>query len=161
MANSTERKQIGGEAVHISDCRVWAEISYLDSSTDYREYLPQNRDRSCPRPGDDFIMLDSSRPLSRSDPKRVWGLGLACVSSLSDLVIPVLCLGVLLGDTEPNEGLAHCFERTRDNGRIGSVIDIGEARHAPRVCPRGGKSRPRRLERAQHKILHEGALLLI
>jgi len=73
MANSTERRQIGREAVHISDCRVWAEISYLDSSTDYREYLQQNRDRSCPRSGDDFIMLDSSRPLSRSDPKRIWG----------------------------------------------------------------------------------------
>jgi hypothetical protein len=72
MANPAERKKIGGEAVHIGDCRVWAEISYLDSSTDYREYLPQNRDRSCPRSGDDFIMLDSSRLLPGSDPKRVW-----------------------------------------------------------------------------------------
>jgi hypothetical protein len=73
MTNSPERKQIGGEAVHISDGRVWAEISFLDSSTGYREYLPQNRYRSWPRSGDDFIMLDSSRPLPGSDPKRVWG----------------------------------------------------------------------------------------
>ena len=34
-------KQIGGEPVHIRDCYVWAEIYYLDSKTDYREYLPE------------------------------------------------------------------------------------------------------------------------
>src|SRR6185369_15699462 len=57
------------------------------------------------------------------------GLGGACISSLSGLVISVLCLGVLLGDTEPNEGLPHCFERTQHNGRIGYALDIREARH--------------------------------
>lgn len=31
----------GGE-FHVGDCRVWAEIFYLDSPTDYREYLPGN-----------------------------------------------------------------------------------------------------------------------
>jgi hypothetical protein len=73
MANPTERKQIGGEPVHISDWRVWAEISYLDSSTDYREYLPQKPRPFLPRSGDDFMMLDSSKPSPGSDPKRVWG----------------------------------------------------------------------------------------
>ena len=33
-------KQIGGEPVHVRDCYVWAEVYYLDSRTDYREYLP-------------------------------------------------------------------------------------------------------------------------
>ena len=88
-------------------------------------------------------------------------MGGACISSLSDLVIPVLCLGVLLGDKQLNEGLAHCFERTRDDGRIGSTIDIGEARHVASSVSESGKSRPHRLEQAQHKILHEGARLLI
>jgi hypothetical protein len=31
-----------GQAVPIADCYVWAEICYLDSATDYREYLPGN-----------------------------------------------------------------------------------------------------------------------
>ena len=43
MAEPAERKQIGGEATHIGDCQVWVEIYYLDSQTDYREYLPQKR----------------------------------------------------------------------------------------------------------------------
>jgi len=43
MAEPAERKQIDGEATHIGDCQVWVEIYYLDSQTDYREYLPQKR----------------------------------------------------------------------------------------------------------------------
>jgi|SRR5215813_1448242 len=27
---------------HVKDCYVWSEIYYLDSATDYREYLPKN-----------------------------------------------------------------------------------------------------------------------
>jgi len=73
MANSRERKQFGGEAVRINENQAWAEISYLDSSTDYRECLPQDRDRPCLRSGDDLIMLDSSRPLPGSGLSRVWG----------------------------------------------------------------------------------------
>lgn len=73
MVNPTERKQVGGEAVHIRDFRVWAEIYYLDSSTDYREYLPQECDRSPTRSYDDFIRLDPSGPWHGSDPKRVFG----------------------------------------------------------------------------------------
>jgi hypothetical protein len=41
MGNLADREGIGGETVRISDCHVWAEIYYLDSPTDYREYLPQ------------------------------------------------------------------------------------------------------------------------
>jgi len=33
-------QKAGGAAFYVSDCRVWAEINYLDSPTDYREYLP-------------------------------------------------------------------------------------------------------------------------
>ena len=50
-------KQIGGECFHGRDCYVWAEISYLDSSTDYREFLPQPA--VPPRTDSDLMMLDS------------------------------------------------------------------------------------------------------
>ena len=33
-------KDIGGQSIHIGDCQVWAAIYYLDSPTDYREFLP-------------------------------------------------------------------------------------------------------------------------
>ena len=31
------QKETGGRAVHVQDCYVWAEIQYLDSTTDSRE----------------------------------------------------------------------------------------------------------------------------
>jgi hypothetical protein len=34
---------IGGHAVRIGDCYVWAEIEYLDSASDYRECIPSRR----------------------------------------------------------------------------------------------------------------------
>jgi len=49
---------IGGQAVHIGDCQVWASIFYLDSPTDYREYLPLNSDVLLINPGEDLVMLD-------------------------------------------------------------------------------------------------------
>lgn len=59
MSNLADHQRVGGEGFHISDCLVWAEIYYLDSPTDYREYLPRN----CVGPTtvtDDLVMLDSS-----------------------------------------------------------------------------------------------------
>jgi hypothetical protein len=43
MPNLPYEKQTGGMAVHVKDCYLWAEIQYLDSSTDYRESLSANR----------------------------------------------------------------------------------------------------------------------
>jgi len=51
-----QNKQIGGEPVHIRDCYVWAEIAYLDSPTDYREYLPQRTVPTYGVPRDDEMM---------------------------------------------------------------------------------------------------------
>lgn len=42
MDESVER-QVGDVAVHVSDCYIWAQIQYLDSPTDYREFLPYIR----------------------------------------------------------------------------------------------------------------------
>jgi hypothetical protein len=48
----------GGE-YHVADVSIWAQIYYLDSSTNYREYLPQNsrlQGRRCEKP---MALLDS------------------------------------------------------------------------------------------------------
>jgi hypothetical protein len=61
MGNLANHQRMGGKSVHIGDCYVWAEIYYLDSPTNYRDYLPQDR---VPRPHtvplDDLVMLESS-----------------------------------------------------------------------------------------------------
>lgn len=67
MANFTESKHIGGEAFHVRDCYVWAEISYLDSPTDYREYLPQSCTWGSDVPACDRLVPDSPKRSSRSD----------------------------------------------------------------------------------------------
>jgi hypothetical protein len=72
--------EIGGNALHIKDCYIWSEIYYLDSATDYREYLPQHHVTPRAVPEDDLIMLDSlKRPTSRW---RFWGSSFLVVSLL-------------------------------------------------------------------------------
>jgi len=59
------KKQLSGGAVfHVSDCRVWAEINYLDSPTDYREWLPAAASRRIAPTSDPWLRSDDSgRPL--------------------------------------------------------------------------------------------------
>jgi hypothetical protein len=59
-------RQIGGEPVHVRDCYIWAEIYYLDSPTDYREYLPLASSQH------ELVMLDSSREGSNLSPLVGW-----------------------------------------------------------------------------------------
>ena len=75
MAEPAERKQIGGDETHIGDCQVWVEIYYLDSQTNYREYLPQKR---VPFRSNAFIPLCSSTSSPRSDFRNVlpWAMPL-------------------------------------------------------------------------------------
>lgn len=40
MRKDSQSNTVTGESVYVGDCYVWAEISYLDSPTDYREFLP-------------------------------------------------------------------------------------------------------------------------
>jgi hypothetical protein len=72
--------------VRIGDCYVWAEIYYLDSPTDYREYLPQHCARQCPV-ADDLVMLDSSVFSRTSRPRHLllWPLVLLCALSTNYL----------------------------------------------------------------------------
>jgi hypothetical protein len=64
------KKETGGDAFYVGDCYVWSAIYYLDSPTDYREYLPPH---GVPPPisRDDLVMLDSSATFS---PLSVLGL---------------------------------------------------------------------------------------
>jgi hypothetical protein len=67
MGNTTKREQCGGQEFHVADCYVWAEIHYLDSATDYREYLRENvlpQQQSGPG-GQPMVLLDN-------DSARVW-----------------------------------------------------------------------------------------
>jgi len=59
MANRLGRTPGKGMEFHIGDCYVWSEIQYLDSPTNYKEFLSKNAEK--PRAGrEDLIMLDSS-----------------------------------------------------------------------------------------------------
>jgi len=72
--------------LHVQDCRIWAEISYLDSPTDYRECLPGCIPCESERRG--LTMLDSSI-IS-------WGRGLVKPLLLLAGFITVLVCGYLL-----------------------------------------------------------------
>ena len=60
MPEPARYKQIGGTSGHVSDCYVWAEIYYLDSSTNYREYLSSPNGRTM-LPGSELVMSDDER----------------------------------------------------------------------------------------------------
>lgn len=62
---TTRTRDAAGESFHVRDCYVWAEIFYLDSPTDYREYLPQARTRP-PAGEGQLVMLDELRALPAS-----------------------------------------------------------------------------------------------
>ena len=87
MANTIQRKEIGGEGIRVRDCYVWTEIYYLDSPSDYREYLPHDRHWS---PDDHRLeILDSPRQSLRyaRDP---WG-SLSCfLPDRMSALLPVL-----------------------------------------------------------------------
>jgi len=57
-------KWIGGNGSHVGDCYIWVEISYLDSATDYREFLPCNAPAPMPPIGE-LVMLDDGAAFPR------------------------------------------------------------------------------------------------
>ena len=54
--------RLAGNEFHVSDCHIWAEIWYLDSPTDYREFLDENTSPASARelqgPVSELQMLD-------------------------------------------------------------------------------------------------------
>jgi hypothetical protein len=61
MRQIIQQERIGGTAAHVADCLVWAEIYYLDSPTDYREYLPNHPPQPV-RIDSQLVMLDPGVP---------------------------------------------------------------------------------------------------
>jgi len=55
---------VENNAVHIQDCRIWAEIYYLDSPTDYREYLAPGSMQLRESRSDLVMLEDSKHPLT-------------------------------------------------------------------------------------------------
>jgi hypothetical protein len=53
------KKETAGNAFYVSDCYVWSAIYYLDSPTNYREYIP-HYGVSPAILRDNLVMLDSS-----------------------------------------------------------------------------------------------------
>lgn len=45
MATHPQHGNIGGTTYHVGDAYVWSAIYYLDSPTDFREYLPVGKVR--------------------------------------------------------------------------------------------------------------------
>ena len=78
---------VENKAVHIQDCRIWAEIYYLDSPTDYREYLAPGSMQLRESRSDLVMLEDSKHPLT------VNGISLRCL--LAGIVL-ILASGYLL-----------------------------------------------------------------
>lgn len=57
MKSSTPKIAVGGQAFRVGDCRVWAEIYYLDSPTDYREYINADGGNNTTK-GRELVMLN-------------------------------------------------------------------------------------------------------
>jgi len=88
MRNSADARATDGAGIHVPDCYIWAEIHYLDSPTDYREYLqetgrPELRD-------DDLVMLDSA-PASKG------GIAVFIVTALSLFALAGYFLFLVIG----------------------------------------------------------------
>ena len=60
MRQETNQSRNHKNAISVYDLRVWGEINYLDSSTDYREYLVQP---ACHSPAPELELLDDQRKL--------------------------------------------------------------------------------------------------
>jgi hypothetical protein len=92
MANTIPREQIGGEGIHVRDCYVWMEISYLDSPSEYREYLAQDRQW---KPNDDLlVMLDLPRKSLRSARDSFCGSLIGdALAGLAVVAITILTIG--------------------------------------------------------------------
>jgi len=61
MSERIKEGDAAGTTFHVGDSYIWSEIYYLDSPTDYREYLPQDG-AIAPAARGELVMLGSSDP---------------------------------------------------------------------------------------------------
>jgi hypothetical protein len=77
-----------GGSPNVRDCQLWAEIDYLDSPTDYREYLP-GQSASPDMPGrSDLMMLDTQHYGSIKTTTRS---SLVALGIITMLIIVLIC----------------------------------------------------------------------
>lgn len=72
---------------HVRDCQLWAEIDYLDSPTDYREFLPGQRARADMPDRSEFVMLETQNQSPKRAGTRVSVVVMVMVSMLIFLLI--------------------------------------------------------------------------
>ena len=81
-----------GREFRVRDCYVWSEIHYLDSPTDYREFLPQPVVRARRATSNEFVMLDPSRHSSGKRTSLAFGVVIMCLVVFGLLVYGLLYL---------------------------------------------------------------------
>lgn len=86
----SNHRHVGGSSFHVSDCQIWAEIHYLDSRTDYKEYLAVNSLRGWQPLESELVMLDDEHPHSWSVPSLFSFTFVARVSASLGLVLLLL-----------------------------------------------------------------------
>ena len=90
---SNSRDAAHGTSFHVKDCYVWSEIYYLDSATDYREYLPQN----IPHSGfGQLTMLDSAQSFVQHISSRLSSIRARLVTLLFGCLAFALLTGIAL-----------------------------------------------------------------
>jgi hypothetical protein len=83
-----------GREFHVGDCYVWSEIYYLDSITDYREYLSPPVVRTLKITRNESAMLDRWRISSRQRTFLAFGVVLLCLAAFWLLSYGLLYLQV-------------------------------------------------------------------
>lgn len=73
---------------HVRDCQLWAEIDYLDSPTDYREYLPGQEISPGTPDRDDLVMLETQNHSLRRYRKR---LSIVLIGVITMLIFVLIC----------------------------------------------------------------------
>jgi hypothetical protein len=91
--SSNSRNSAHGTSFLVQDCYVWSEIYYLDSATDYREYLPQNARHSG---FGELIMLDSMQNFVQHRSNRLSSIRARLVTLLFGCLALALLIGIAL-----------------------------------------------------------------
>jgi hypothetical protein len=87
---SPNHSHVGGSSFHVGDCQIWAEIHYLDSPTDYREYLPVHSLQGWKPLEGRLVMLDDERPHSWPVLARLSHISMTCLSGAVALALLLL-----------------------------------------------------------------------
>ena len=82
-----------GTSFFVNDCYIWSEIYYLDSATDYREYLPQNARHSG---FGELMMLDSPQTFVQHISSRLSSAWVRVAALLFGCLALAMLIGIAL-----------------------------------------------------------------